>query len=67
MQGDLDRAVPALEESLVLARAHRIDRATMQALNLLGFISGFTRNPAKAMPLLEASVALARARSDSTR
>lgn len=65
MQGDLDRAAPVLEESLALARANGIDRATMQALNLLAFMSVFTQNPVTALPLLEESVALARTRRDT--
>jgi len=65
MQGDLEPAARPLEESLDLARAHGIDRATIQALNLLGLISVFIRNPATAMPLLEESVAMARANNDT--
>lgn len=62
MQGDLQRAGPVLEEGLALARAEGIERATRQALNLLAFISVFTRDPATALPLLEESVALARSK-----
>ncbi len=64
MQGDLDRATSALEESLALARRHGYDRPAMEALNLLAFISVFTKNPLTAVPLLEESVAFARARDD---
>jgi len=65
MQGDLKPAARVLEESLELARAHRIDRATIQALNLLGLIAMFTEKPASAMPLLKESMEMARANEDT--
>jgi len=64
LQGDLERATRALEESLALARHHHHDRAAMEALNLLAFISVFTADPLTALPLLKESVTMAREHND---
>lgn len=66
MQGDLDPATAALEQSLEVARAHGHDRPAMEALNLLAFIAVFARDPVTALPLLEEAVALARTQSDQS-
>lgn len=64
LQGDVGPARVAVEESLALAREARLGRAEVQALNLLGFISIFSQNAVAAKPLLEKSVAMARASGD---
>lgn len=64
LQGDLDRATSALEESVALARSQGFERPAIEALNLLAFIGVFTENPMSALPLLEETVGWARKRED---
>ncbi len=65
MQGDVDSATTALEESLALARQHGYERPAAEALHLLAFISVFTRDPLNALPLLDETVGLARSTHDT--
>ena len=64
MRGEVDVARGAAEKSLALARDGDFRRAEAQALNLVGFISIFAQDPLAAKPVLEESVAKARANSD---
>jgi len=62
MQGDVGRATSALEGAVDFD-GNQPER--IRAMNLLGFIAMFTGEPARAMPLLEQSVALARDDGDA--
>lgn len=64
MRGDIDVARGAAEKSLALARDGDFRRAEAQALNLVGFISIFGQDLLAAKPVLQESVAKARASSD---
>ncbi|MEO7519733.1 MAG: LuxR C-terminal-related transcriptional regulator [Acidimicrobiales bacterium] len=64
LQGDVEGARPAVEESLAVARAAGLPQAEAAGLNRLGFVSIFTQDPLAAMPIIEESVALTRAAGD---
>jgi predicted ATPase/DNA-binding SARP family transcriptional activator len=60
-QGDYERATALLEEALTLARAAKEKNATAWALLLLGNVVWFQRrDPSRAMPLYQESLALSR-------
>jgi predicted ATPase/class 3 adenylate cyclase len=59
-RGDFSRAVPLLEESLVLAREASDEALTVQVLNRLGLVTFFQGDRERAAAWYEESLALAR-------